>query len=461
MLLIKAQEFLGVRNSNYAGINSAFLNPALISGQKIKWDVNVVSAGLFFDNSFFFIPKKLVPVLGFRKIADGIKNENLFYTHFDPQNPGKLYNIALSNEIIGPSFYTEIAKDQRVGFTIASRGYANIINVPGHTAQNAFDDFKNKGLWNANWHDNTTKLNAVDWLEYGLHYSKVIKRTTKYEWSAGASLNYLQGIVAAYVKNMQLNYTVPDSSKLIVTHSLADYGTTNFDSQKQGIGYHDLTHGHGFSGSIGVTYTFFKNQPSENTEDNNYDFKFGASLIDIGGINFKRNSGSYHFETDSTVYDLTENGNSTRKNPAINAIGRQLDSAKVLSNDHFKMGLPTAISIQADWNFYKNFFVNATIIKGFGHGNRQGVTRADVYSITPRYETNWFEVSLPLSLLYNHYWQPRIGLAVRAGYFFFGADALGGILGLNDFERTDFYAGIHFFPLKKKHTKKYMDCPED
>jgi hypothetical protein len=68
-----------------------------------------------------------------------------------------------------------------------------------------------------------------------------------------------------------------------------------------------------------------------------------------------------------------------------------------------------------------------------------------VYSITPRYETKWFEASIPVSLIYYGNWRARLGLAVRAGYFIFGGDALGGLLGLRNMEGADFYAGVHFF----------------
>ena len=116
------------------------------------------------------------------------------------------------------------------------------------------------------------------------------------------------------------------------------------------------------------------------------------------------------------------------------------------------MKLPAAISFQFDWNFYKNFFVNATMVKGFMHDNKQGSERPDVYSLTPRYETRSFEVSVPFSLLYYGHLQPRLGVAARVGCFFFGGDALGGLLKLNDFEGADFYAGIHVF-VTKKHKK--------
>ena len=109
------------------------------------------------------------------------------------------------------------------------------------------------------------------------------------------------------------------------------------------------------------------------------------------------------------------------------------------------MNLPTAISIQADWNVYKDYFLNLTIVKSTRARSRPGAIRPDIYTLTPRYETKWYEVSLPLSLISYGHLQPRMGISFRIYYFFFGLESPWGILGLKDFERSEFYAGIHYF----------------
>ncbi|PWT77672.1 MAG: hypothetical protein C5B59_03445 [Bacteroidetes bacterium] len=468
----QAQEFLGVRNSNYAGIQGAFLNPSSIAGSALPWDINAFSVGTLFDNNFFYVPKGKVPPLGFRKIVNGIVHEDLFYTHFNIQQPNKLYNIALSSEVIGPSFFKQIAKGQSIGFSFAIRSYINVHDVTGHLAQNTFTDFNEKDLWNREWHDQSAKINSAGWFEYGLHYAKIISTKKNRQWKAGASLNFLQGFGAAYAKNANLNYKVLDSVTVQVNSSSFDYGLTKYDSGRRAVSFDNLHHGPGISGSIGVTYTILGdpehcgNQSSREklNADNprQYILRLGLSLIDFGSIRFNRNSHAYHFETSGAIYKAEPDDNSSGKglNPTLRSIASQTDSNRTLITEHFNMALPSAISVQADWQFWKDFFLNATIIKGLGHGNRVGIVRPDQYSITPRYETNWFEASLPFSVIYYGRWQSRIGVAFRIGYIFFGGDAPASLLGLSDFERTDFYAGIHIFPLpfKKKHSD--TNCPE-
>src|ERR1700744_1104708 len=90
-LCLLAQQDLGIQNSNYAGIHGALLNPSSIADSRLKWDLNILSGDVNFANTFLYAPKSSVPFLGFKKIIEGSIHENLFFTHFDPKNPNKLY----------------------------------------------------------------------------------------------------------------------------------------------------------------------------------------------------------------------------------------------------------------------------------------------------------------------------------------------------------------------------------
>jgi hypothetical protein len=455
---LAAQQNLGIRNSNYSGIQGALLNPSSIADSKLKWDVNVFSVGEVFDNNYLYAPKSYLRFFGIKRIIEGSIHENLFATHFNRQDPNKLYNITFSTELLGPSFFIKIAKKHAIGLTISGRAYVNIKDISGNFAQNAYDYFLRQNLWNTTFHDNTARLNSMGWLEYGLRYATVVYSKGRDELKAGISLNYLQGIAAAYFKNTHIAYKIVDTTHIIFTNSSVDYGRTNIDTYKNADSYHDLNHGHGFGADIGFTYVHRRDPASNSaepackkncgTEKSNYVYRLGISLLDIGSIKFNRNAATYHLQTDSGDFSNWHQAKFTGNNQVdqtLSAVFYHGDSTRSFTSDHFNMALPSAISIQADWNVYQNFYANATIIKGFGHGNKPGVIRPDVYSLTPRYETKWGEVSVPLSLLYYDRWQPRIGLAVRAGYFFIGGDAPGSLLKLNDLNGVDFYAGIHFF----------------
>jgi Family of unknown function (DUF5723) len=442
-----AQQLLGIRNSNYAGIQGALLNPSSIADSKLKYDINILSVDEVFANNFLYAPKSNLSFFGIKKIIDGAIHETIFSTRYDPQNPNKLYNVSFSTEFLGPSFFVKIKKKHVVGFTMAARAYGNIKDITGNAAQNAYAYLLEPNLWNTGLQDHSARLNAMGWLQYGLHYATTIYSDGMNELNAGVSLNYLQGLGAAYVKNTNLNYQIQDTTHILFNNSSVDYGRTDIGDFKN---HHDLTHGHGLGADIGFTYIHFSD-PAKN----NYVYRMGVSLIDIGAIKFTKNTGSYHLQATAADFANWHQSKFTGNNQldqTLSAVFYNGDSSKSKTGNDFHMAMPTALSVQFDWNVCEAFFANATIVKGFGHGNNVGVVRPDVYSLTPRYETKWWEVSVPLSLLYYNHWQPRVGLAVRAGYFFIGGDAPGALLKLNDLNGVDFYAGIHYFVPEKSKT---------
>jgi hypothetical protein len=417
----------------------------------------VFSANTVFDNTFLFIPKDSLRLFGFKNIINDIIHETQFTTHFDPNYPNRLYHVILSNEVLGPSFMVNLRNNSSIGVTTAARYYTNINNITGHFGQNAFAFLQEQDLWNTTFHDNSARLNTMGWLEYGLNYAAVIYKNGRNEFKGGITLKYLQGIAAGYFKNTNLTYKIINNTEFNFSNTSIDYGRTDYNLLMNSNSISDLIHGYGFGGNIGLTYLRLKNFsiPVNKTEDqseNNYIYRIGVSLIDVGSINFNKNAADYHLQAVTANYSNWKQShiaNNTQLDKTLSAVFYH-DSTASLKADHFTMGLPVALSLQADWNFYKNFFVNATIIKNLGRKNSTAVVSPDVYSLTPRYETEKFELSMPVSLLYYGHWQPRIGLAARAGCFFIGGDALGGLLKLNDFEGAEFYMGVHFFVTKEK-----------
>ncbi|HMT29462.1 MAG TPA: DUF5723 family protein, partial [Bacteroidia bacterium] len=119
----------------------------------------------------------------------------------------------------------------------------------------------------------------------------------------------------------------------------------------------------------------------------------------------------------------------------------------------FKMKLPTSVSFQADWNAYKKFYINANYIYGL-ENKKPGVDRPSVISITPRYETPWFDVSVPVSYYNFNGKVSRVGLAFRFASFYVGSDRVGTLFGLGDMNGMDVYAGLKF-SINKERIRDY------
>ncbi|HXB07743.1 MAG TPA: DUF5723 family protein [Puia sp.] len=348
--------------------------------------------------------------------------------------------VALTTELLGPSFQLALPNRQSIGFTFANRTAATVRNIPGATAENTYAYLRSPALWDTTFTDHSTKVNGMNWLEYGFHYAAVLFDDGTDRWNAGITLKYLQGVAAAYVHNTNLRYRIEDSAHLLFAGSV-DYGRTDYDSYRHIGDYGDLNHGHGFGADIGVQFMHADQ------------FKIGLSILDIGAIQFNRNAGAFHLQTteaDFAHWGQLQLHSNLAVDRTLSAVFYNGDSTKSQVGNGFRMALPTALSLQADWKLRDHYFVNASIVKGLGHGDRQGAVQPDIYSITPRYESAWWDVSVPFSLVYYGAWRPRIGLAVRAGYVFFGGDAPASLLALSNLQGTDFYAGVRFFLFKDK-----------
>jgi len=436
-----AQYEMGINNSNYSGIDGTLLNPAAGADPKFKWDLNIASASVLFDNNFLYIPKGAVPAFGFKSIIKGIIHTDKFSTYYDASRPEKLYNVTLSAELLGPSIQWALPYGQSVGFHMANRISANVRNIPGATAQNAFDYLRSSALWDTTFSDQSTKVNGMNWLEYGFHYSAILFDDGTDKWNAGITLKYLQGIAAAYATNTHLAYRIEDSTNLRFSGSV-DYGRTDYDSYRHIGDYGDLNHGHGFGMDIGVQFAHADQ------------YKLGFSVMDIGSIRFNRNAAAFHLQTTEANFSnwgQLELHSNLAVDQTLSAVFYNGDSGRSQVGNGFTMKLPTVLSLQGDWKIQDHYYLNATIVKGLGHGDRPGGVGPDIYSVTPRYESEWWDVSIPFSILYYGVWRPRIGLAVRAGYVFFGGDAPASLLALSRLRGTDFYAGVRFFVFKKKN----------
>ncbi len=457
------QQKLGIQNSNYSGIQGALLNPSSIADSKLKFDVNIFSSDVNFANDFLYAPKSSLNFLGFKRIIQGAIDENLFLPRYNNSNPNQLFNVTFQTEILGPSFFMKIKDkhkhEHELGLTIAARASSNVKDIPGNVAINAFDYFLGPPTWNTNFTDNSTRINTMGWLEYGLHYATVLHEDSKSQLKGGISLNYLQGAFAAYVKNTHINYNIADTTSINFANTSVDYGRTDYDDFN-GPHPHHTIHGHGVGMDIGFTYVRklddvagHSNGKSQSDPDKiNYLYRIGLSLIDIGSIKYNNNSATYHLEATAASfanwhqYVFTANSTVDR---TLSSVFYNGDSTKSQTGNSFNMALPAAISLQGDYNFGRNYFANVTIIKGFGHGDNNGVTRPDIYSITPRYEKRDWEVSLPFSVISYGHTQVRLGIAGRYKYFFIGGDAPGALLKLHDLNGVDFYAGVHLYMPEK------------
>jgi hypothetical protein len=448
-----AQEMLGVTLGNYAGINSTQLNPSALHNSKQYLDVQLLGMDVFIQNNYLYQAKEDYSFWNFFKTGyefpvhteDYGTEERIFYTYENGRNKSMFLNYRVNGP--GAMF---IWDRHAVALTTALRSNVSMTSVPQDIA-----NFMYLGLNYVPQHNINYIINqkfgsaAASWGEIGLTYSYLLYQKRYDRISVGASVKRLMGLAGAYLAVDQMDYVVPDDSTMIVNNMDArmgfsapmDYNTNEFVSG-------NWIKGGGFGFDFGATYTRtlrsaykqYIRRPCEARYDD-YLYRIGVAILDVGRIKFKTNAQDYAIDNRSSYWSDVNELDFESVNQFMDTVSYQFygDYTSSYRGDVIRIWLPSALSVQFDYHYLGPWYVNASLIYGFPL-SRSAVRRPAVLSVTPRYESGWFEASLPLTL-YDWY-LPRIGLALRFYFLTIGTEKLGQFFSISDFTGLDLYFSV-------------------
>ncbi len=452
--LSSGQERLGLSLENYAGINSVSLNPANAFMSPHKWDINILSSNVFFENNYAFL--KNTNTFNLLKDIENIKivydPENKSETSYPPgtelidfsKRKKKSFFFASGN-FTGPSFSIKINKTNMLGIVSAFRFYGSFPNI---LKELGFYTYFEKPYFQS-YPISSFDLGYMSWHEYGINYVKNIRGYST-NTLLGITVKYLSGNEAMFFENKKTIQfeQMPNDSIAALDHINLQYGYTS-----SSLRFNDfqLKHnGTGVSLDLGATMIFGE-------DHKNYKFRIGVSLLDIGFINYNKNSLEYTININTfKAFDISGFGAIERFSQLDSArqiINKQLNNNpenRTVSNS-FKMWLPLTMSIQFDYSFSELFYVNGTLLQRI-ITKEHHVTRGNLLAISPRIEHRWFSVSTPL-ILYD--WKDfRIGTSIRLAYLILGSDNVFSLFSNHSqFSGSDLYIGLKFnpFTIHKRH----------
>lgn len=464
-LPLLAQEQLGIRTSNFGGVNSLLLNPANSQTLPFNWDANLLEFGQFFSNNYAFIEDfRLLDVFSnpqnikIRSLSR--ENQNLterdVIVDFYQGDAQRRANIL--TQVMGPSFLYQLSETHSIGFFTRAR------MMLGAVAPAALGYYEyNNHPFDETFAVDVFSGSVLAWSEIGLNYA-YHSLTSAGELSFGASLKILQGYEAGYIRNnnlfnlTQLRDNRLQGSAVDFQYGFASSGIETTDWQPQ-------RNGGGLGLDLGMVYAF------TDDSDRPYRWKLGLSLLDVGAIRFKQSAESHAIRTTDISEIIVEEFEIFQDISDLDEVARitseQLlqDPNASLEDRAFTMQLPTALSIQADIALLPTFFVNATLVQPVSI-SKIAVRRTSIAAITPRFESPWFELAVPISVLD---WQSfRAGASVRLAFFYLGTEDLGSIFQKQEnFDSTDFYLAIKLNPfgfgngnaLDKSRGKSNVKCP--
>ena len=317
---------------------------------------------------------------------------------------------------------------------------------------------------------NDITIGSLGWAEAGISYSYMLYRFNDVNISAGITLKRLWAYHGLLLKSTHADYMTPDSDTLIIYRLDAkggfslpvNYGNNEFQ------GFSDPFRGKGFAFDIG--FSWVRTQETQSTRVYRklceypyepYLYRIGLSFLDIGRIAFDQNRQTMVFSNIDTVWTGISSLTFESLDALLGEISASLSGSPeaLRSDEALRIALPSAISLQFDYNFNNNFIINTLVVQDLPLLNNR-IARPSYISISPRYSTRLYEVSLPFSLY--RYREPRLGAAFRFMFLTVGTENLGGFLGFSDFYGLDFYFAVQIGLFKGNCGRRFggiEQCP--
>lgn len=450
---LQAQEQLGIRLSNYGGINSTLLNPAYHATSPFRWDVNLLEGAGHITNDYAYLRSA--------RLSDLLKSPDKSDFEFGPDLPpgsqekqgaivvdffkgrNRRQTLGLGS-VLGPSFYLQLGENHRVGLLtraramMSGRGIADPLNYYDYDSRPFYDPFAVDPFRGA----------FAGWTEVGLNYAYQAE-VADGAIAVGITLKALQAYEGGYWRNastFQLQKVPNDSLGGSPIDFSFGYTTSNL---KDGD-WQAKRNGGGLAADVGFVYTTYAQN------DAPYGWKFGVSLIDIGRLNFTRNAADHLVQTSEQITISTTEYQSLRSldkfEDYIQFFSEQTlgDPEASFRRSEFSIWLPTALSIQIDKSLGSLFFLGAAYTQGIPLGPG-ALQRGSYLAVAPRLEHRWVEAALPVSV---YDWEEvRVGLALRLAFLSVGTSHLGGYVQHSNLNTADFYFAIKVNPFEL-HGKK-------
>ncbi len=481
---------------NYSGILSVPSNPANMADNRHRLDINLFQTFNSAYNNYIALEGHTI---GFwtsqtgageafgggdgNAFSDPEFQEKYLFERLD----GNSKSIHQYTEVMGPSALYTIDDRQAASLMWRVRSVGNIDGLGEELARIIYNDKNVPDLWGqAISNEEEIGMANMTWAEYGLGYGRVIYDEHKHFVKVGGTFKLVHGMHAAYFQVEDFNYTldidttdVDDPRDLLTVPgvrvnygrsqnydpSQSDYFSYNFDSKMApaldiGVVYEIRPDREKYKYDMDGEYDLWMN------DKNKYKWKFGLSITDIGRIKFDKHPNSRDYILDVQDWDITDFPINDMND--FDSVIASVATPAPGDERTFNMQLPTALSIQIDYNIINDFYVNFTPYWPlYNPSDPSKVHNIGTYSLTPRYENRWFGASMPFS--YNHYGNTAMGLSIRLGPVTVGTtDFVPYFYGVNIFGVDGYFAlKVPLFRAGKpsdrdddKVSDKKDDCPE-
>ncbi len=438
-----SQEQLGLRIERYSGTGSIAINPVNTINNPLRWDLNLFGMGGYASTNYSYLKEtNAIKVL---LNAEKWVPENKVTSSTDPNAPIIVFNNSPRLKyadglfkIHGPAFNYKINDDIGIGIFMNIRGAGGVNSITPAVNFKAVNERPFREYFDLT----PSRFLGMLWSEIGVNYAQRIEIGDAY-LGIGTNIKYLQGYQAVFLNTTGIIKTsqFPNDTFSFVKPSVEYSFTSDILGTKE---VQTKRNGSGLGFDLGAQYIV----PDEDSDETDHKLILGISISDIGRVHFNKNAEAHLIETDKTY---TQGGVEFKKAKTYkeivetiskNALG---DPQKSFVNNQFNIGVPAAISLQADYKIYKYNYVGAIFTQRLPFTKNTN-TRPNSIAIHYRFEHRWGAIMLPISVV--NYKLAQVGLAVRLAYLTIGSDNVGSLFGKRNVYGSDFYFALKFNPFK-------------
>ncbi len=455
-----AQQIPGLAVSNYGGLYRATQNPAVLAGSRYKWQINLITVGSTVNNRYFyyfgtnaFLYPQLVPHS--TKELYGRSRTMGSISQGDP--------LFVASEIRLPSVMFSVGKNHGFALQLRSRGFVYGHNLPQEIRQMYFKrlDTPDTPTGAGTWGD--FDLGQQSFSEAGFSYGLQLVNWRSHKLKVGATAKYIFGARASYLKASADRYEIrsmpsgeADEKELVLNNFTYESGYTYPNSAfKLGELTNTQKYGNGWAYDLGATYelgSYWHNLETDDDARPGYLLRFSASLTDLGAIRYQSPDGRVVSGNQGrTVIGQKELETIADRGAEGFAEVLPVQNETTLLRE---ARLPAALHWDVDVQLVKSFFLNVAKNQRYGVAPESplDMTQPDALIITPRFENEDSDFSLPLTFIEGNK-KVMVGALARFGPIHAGFSNIGGFLNRKDADAqraTYLYVGFSAWQFKPR-----------
>lgn len=482
-----AQRQQGMITDNYSGNIGIQYNPANLADSRFRFNMNVIGFNAHLQNNYLQVepPHSIYKFLNWKRDST-FGTQNFDYPYAEDYTKERLngkdkfiYTNASVNVL---SMQFALKNQAGLSFAITTKAYGKVSNLPENSIKTFLQDLDSVGYAKENQRRllgetidmSNTGAAALAYQQFSFKYAVVAKDKGQDFFKIGFGVDYNIGLYGGYFKANDVSYTLTGIDTLSVT--AADMELAYIDPSYQAspdrrlndfFGKSRLGRGVGINAGFvyehrpdNKAYKYRMNRRRQVDQSaNKYDWKVGASIIDLGFVNFNNGAAARKLTVSSPTSPKNWNNfdsADTWKN--IDDVDTFINTffSSVEQDSSFRMYTPATLNLSADYKIRENIYLAANYTQSLMRNKGKSVKTPNVLSIAPRYESRWLTVALPVSIS-RYYNIVNLGAYVRGGIFYVGSDNLGGFLTGKKTNGANIYAGFNW-PI---HYKKLADSDGD